>query len=135
MKYLFLLMPAMLLAGCTLGDPGPKISPVAETKVVNNNICLLAPIADGESMSALEIRTVDPEKNLRKHFASPFPLSSTECIPLFGYRFQAGHNYGVFVNIEQRNAQERVVDARIIRTSFRLWQDKDGKLQVITQAE
>lgn len=135
MKYRFLLAPAMLLTGCTLGDPGPKISPMAEIKVVNNNICLLAPVADGESMSALEIRTVEPEKNLRKHFTPPIFLSSTACTPLFGYRFQAGHNYGVFVNTERRNAQGKVVDARIIRASFRLGQDKNGKLQVTTSTE
>ncbi|WP_158782146.1 putative T6SS immunity periplasmic lipoprotein [Pantoea sp. BAV 3049] len=104
MKISTALVIMLLLSGCELNDPRPKVYP-AQVSLINNNVCMSVPAEKGEFIVSLNIESQEKEKSLRKHFTDgshPVYILPEQCIPLYGYQFEADRPYGLSIQLEKR---------------------------------
>lgn len=123
-------MSILILAGCEINAPWPKMYP-ARVTTVNDNICMLVPAAQDEFMVSLEINGTGNKGHLLKWFEGDLSVSVSpdKCVPLYGYVFESGRAYSISVLLETKQNQAKGIAGRSFSSSFSLWRDEHNKLQ------
>lgn len=126
-----LLMVAVLLQGCPLGDNFSIYR--ANLSVVDNKICITINPQGGERIVSLDISDGSTDQSLLRKLDISLPISANQCAPDFGFSFEMGKPYHYSLFVEPDSGKRRGGD-RLIRSfvaTFTL-RDNNGELEFTT---
>lgn len=128
MKRLILPAALFMLTGCP-GPMDPAVSEFpAQVAVVDNRVCITVPAVDGEKIFSVQFAS-DSGQQMYKTFGMPdkqHPAVAGECLPTFGFRFNATDVYSAFYRLEK----SREEPGRLFAARFSLVIDTKGNIRL-----
>lgn len=125
---------SLSLFGCGLhsNDPRPPHFK-AMVKTVDNKVCVMVQPEDDETISTLSINEIGNDNNRLSKYDLNKKITSSDCVPTFGYKFEAGKIYTFDIYLASENKMKNHINpaVRFYGASFTL-QDKNGKLEATT---